>query len=112
VRKAVLFGNSLGGAVVIRYAATHQDRASHLFLLDSAGLHGEVTIAAIQSETREMARETVKALSGKKLDLPRFVLDDIVRRAKEPARQEYRDSDEPTNVSESLPRIKAPTTIV
>jgi abhydrolase domain-containing protein 6 len=112
VRKAVLGGNSLGGAVVIRYAADHPDRVSHLFLLDSAGLHAGATIAATQPETREMARETVEAVTGKNLDLPRFVLDDIVRRAKDPARQEYRDSDEPTDVSEYLSRVKAPTTIV
>jgi pimeloyl-ACP methyl ester carboxylesterase len=112
VRKAVLAGNSLGGAVVIRYAATHPDRVSHLFLLDSAGLHAGATIAAAQPETREEARETIKAVSGKNLDAPRFVLDDIVRRAKDPARQEYRHSDEPTDVREYLSRVKAPTTIV
>ena len=112
VQKAVLVGNSLGGAVVIRYAAEHPDRVSHLFLLDSAGLHAGATIAATQPETREAARETVKALTGKNLSVPRFVLDDIVRRARDPARQEYRHSDEPTDVSEYLPLIKAPTTIV
>jgi pimeloyl-ACP methyl ester carboxylesterase len=112
VQKSVLVGNSLGGAVVIRYAAEHPDRVSHLFLLDSAGLHAGATIAATQPETREEARETVKALTGKNLDMPRFILDDIVRQAKDPARQEYRHSDEPTDVSEDLSRIKAPTTIV
>lgn len=112
VQKAILVGNSLGGAVVIRYAADHPDRVSHLFLLDSAGLHTGATIAATQPETREAAHETVKAVTGRNLDIPRFVLDDIVRRAKDPARQEYRDSDEPTDVREYLPRIEAPTTIV
>jgi pimeloyl-ACP methyl ester carboxylesterase len=65
VRKAVLSGNSLGGAVVIRYAATHPDRVSHLFLLDSAGLHARATIAATQPETREEARETIKAVAAR-----------------------------------------------
>lgn len=55
----------------------------------------------------------VKAVSG--MDpryVPNFVLDDIVRRAQDPARQQYRDSDEPTDVKDRLSRIKAPTTVV
>jgi pimeloyl-ACP methyl ester carboxylesterase len=55
----------------------------------------------------------VKAVSGTNPRyVPNFVLDDIVRRAQEPARQQYRDSDEPTDVREYLSQIKAPTTIV
>ncbi len=48
--------HSLGGAVVIRYAAEHLERVDQLFLLDSAGLHGKATIAAVQPKTREEAR--------------------------------------------------------
>ena len=55
----------------------------------------------------------VKALSGTNPRyVPNFVLDDIVRRARDPARQQYRNSDEPTDVSGSLSHIKAPTTII
>jgi pimeloyl-ACP methyl ester carboxylesterase len=108
-----LAGNSLGGAVAIRYAADHPERVDHLFLLDSAGLHGEATIAAVQPKTREEARQTVLNVSGTNYrHLPRFILDDVVRRAQEPARQQYRGSDEPTNVLQYLPRIEAPTTII
>ena len=46
VQKAALAGNSLGGAIAIRYAAAHPERVSHLFLLDSAGLHPGATIHA------------------------------------------------------------------
>jgi pimeloyl-ACP methyl ester carboxylesterase len=108
-----LAGNSLGGAVAIRYAADHSERVDHLFLLDSAGLHGKAAIAAVQPKTREEARQTVRNVSGTNFrHLPRFILDDVVRRAQEPARQQYRDSDEPTDVLQYLPRIEAATTIV
>jgi pimeloyl-ACP methyl ester carboxylesterase len=112
-QKTSLAGNSLGGAVAIRYAADHPERVDHLFLLDSAGLHGEETIAAVQPKTREEARQTVRNVSGTDFRrLPRFILDDVVRRAQEPARQQYRDSGEPTDVLRYLPRIEAPTMIV
>jgi pimeloyl-ACP methyl ester carboxylesterase len=112
-QKIALAGNSLGGAVAIRYAAEHPERVDHLFLLDSAGLHGEATIAAVQPKTREEARRTVRNVAGTDFrHLPRFILDDVVRRAREPARQQYRDSGEPTDVLRYLPRIEAPTTIV
>jgi abhydrolase domain-containing protein 6 len=112
-QKITLVGNSLGGAVAIRYAAEHPEMVDHLFLLDSAGLHGEATIAAVQPKTREEARQTVLNVSGTNYrHLPRFILDDVVRRAQEPARQQYRESDEPTDVLRYLPQIEAPTTIV
>jgi pimeloyl-ACP methyl ester carboxylesterase len=108
-----LAGNSLGGAVAIRYAGDHSEWVDHLFLLDSAGLHGKATIAAVQPKTLEEARQTVRNVSGTNFrHLPRFILDDVVRRAQEPARQQYRDSDEPTDVLRYLPRIEAATTIV
>ncbi|MDX6382409.1 MAG: hypothetical protein QOI57_3433 [Rubrobacteraceae bacterium] len=113
VQKAALAGNSLGGAVAIRYAAGHPEKVSHLFLLDSAGLQPGATIHAAQAKTREEARQMVKAVSGTNPRyVPNFVLDDIVRNAQEPARQQYRDSDEPTDVREYLSQIKAPTTVV
>jgi len=113
VQKAALAGNSLGGAVAIRYAGSHPERVSHLFLLDSAGLQPGATIHAPQAKTREEARQMVKAVSGTNPRyVPNFVLDDIVRRAQDPARQQYRDSDEPTDVRECLSRIKASTAVI
>jgi hypothetical protein len=74
--------HSLGGAVVIRYAAEHPERVDQLFLLDSAGLHGKATIAAVQPKTREEARQTVRNVSGTNFRrLPGFILDDVVWRA-------------------------------
>jgi pimeloyl-ACP methyl ester carboxylesterase len=113
VQKAALAGNSLGGAIAIRYAANNPERVSHLFLLDSAGLQPGATIHALQAKTREEARQMMKAVSGTyPRYVPRFILDDIVRGAQDPARQQYRDSDEPTDASEYLSRIKAPTAVV
>jgi abhydrolase domain-containing protein 6 len=113
VQQAALAGNSLGGAIAIRYAADHPERVSHLFLLDSAGLQPGATIHAPQAKTREEARQMMKDVSGTyHRYVPNFILDDIVRRAQDPARQQYRDSDEPTDASEYLSRIKAPTAVV
>jgi pimeloyl-ACP methyl ester carboxylesterase len=113
VQKAALVGNSLGGAVTIRYTADHPDRVDHLFLLDSAGLHTGATIAAMQPKTREEALETVRNVSGTSpRRVPHFILDDVVRRAQEPARQQYRNSEEPTDVARYLPRVESTTTIV
>ena len=100
--KIALLGNSLGGAVAIRYAAEHPERVDHLFLLDSAGLHGEATVAAVQPKSREEARQMVRNVSGTDFRrLPRFILDDVVRRAQEPARRQYRDSGEPPTCSDT-----------
>jgi abhydrolase domain-containing protein 6 len=112
-QKIALVGNSLGGAVAIRYAAEHPERVDHLFLLDSAGLHGEATIAAVQPKTREEARRTTSSRMKRgrwRKSVPETFR--TVRRAQEPARQQYRDSGEPTDVLRYLPRIEAPTTIV
>jgi hypothetical protein len=98
--------------VVKEGPTSSDDRVKHLFLLDSAGLHGEATIAVVQPKSREEARQTVQNVSGTNLPyLPRFILDDVVRRAQEPARQQYRESDEPTDVLRYLPQIEAPTTL-
>jgi abhydrolase domain-containing protein 6 len=113
VDQAALAGNSLGGAIAIRSAADHPERVPHLFLLDSAGLQPGATIHAPQAKTREEARQMMKDVSGTyPRYVPNFILDDVVRRAQDPARQQYRDSDEPTDASEYLSLIKAPTAVV
>lgn len=111
VERAVLVGNSLGGAVILRYAATHPDRVAGLFLLDSGGLLDGVP-PALDPATREEARELVEMTSGPGAQAPNFVLDDLVRRAQSPAYQAYLHSDEPTDISEDLGRIQAPTTLI
>lgn len=111
VEKATLVGNSLGAAVAIRYAANNPDRVERLFLLNSAGLLKEVP-PELEPETREEARGLVRMTFGPEVEVPRFVLDDLVRSARDPARRAYLRSDEPTDVSEDLGRIQAPATII
>lgn len=111
VERAVLVGNSLGGAIALRYAADRPERVAELFLLAPAGLHGEPP-AVLEPATREMARELVEVVSGPGQRTPRFILDDILRRANDPARRAALRSPEPVDVSQDLPRITAPTTIV
>lgn len=111
LERVVLVGNSLGGAIAIRYAAENPDRVSRLFLLNSAGLLDDAP-SALEPDTREEAQKLWEMTAGAESRLPGFFLDDVVRRAKNPARRAYLRSDEPTDVREDLPRVKAPTTII
>ena len=111
VERAVLVGNSLGGAVAIRYAADNPGRVEHLFLLNSAGLLNDVP-PELEPKTREEARELVKMTFGPEARVPRFFLDDLIRWGRDPAHQAYLRSDEPTDVRGDLGRIQAPTTII
>lgn len=111
VERAVLVGNSLGGAVAVRYAANNPGRVEHLFLLNSAGLLNEVP-PELEPGTREEARELVRITFGPEAGTPRFLLDDLIRASRDPARRTYLRSDEPTDIREDLGRIEAPTTII
>lgn len=111
VEGAALAGNSLGGAVVIRWAARHPERVEHLFLLNSAGLLSEAP-PSLEPRDREQARELVKFVTGAESRAPGFVLDGMIRRTEDPARRAYLRSDEPTDVRDDLPRLAAPTTII
>ena len=103
VERCALVGNSLGGAIAIRYAAAHPGRGSHLFLLNSVA-----QIATpppyFEPTTRALARELVDASAGLRR-VPGFILDDLVRRAQEPSRRDYLASPEPTDVSADLSRV-------
>jgi abhydrolase domain-containing protein 6 len=111
VEKAALAGNSLGGAIVIRYAARNPGRVEHLFLLNSAGLLYDAP-PSLEPYTREQARELIELVTGAPSRSPGFVLDGMIRRAEDPARRAYLRSAEPTDVKEDLPRISAPATII
>ncbi len=111
VRRAILVGNSLGGAVAIRYAAENPGRVERLFLLDSAGLLERVP-PELEPKTREEARELARISFGPEARMPNFFLDDLVRWARNPAHRAYLRSEEPTDVRGDLGRIQAPTTVV
>ena len=111
VGRAVLVGNSLGGAVAMRHAARHPERVARLFLLNTAGLPiGDAAIFLPQN--RDQARELVAVSVGARRRLPLFILDDLIRRAAEPARRAYLDSPERTDVAADLGHLTMPITIV
>src|SRR6185436_356535 len=111
IASAILVGNSLGGAVAMRYAAHHAERVSRLFLLNTAGLpidHVEVFSPRTRAEASELAAASI----GARRRLPAFILDDLVRRVADPARRAYLDSPERTDVSADLDRLTMPITII
>lgn len=111
IEKAVLVGNSLGGAVAIRYAVSRPGRVTRLFLLNSAGLLEQIP-PILEPQTRETARELVHSVFGPETPTPRFLLNDLVREARDPARLAYVRNDEGTDVRSDLGRVNVPTTIV
>lgn len=111
VERVALAGNSLGGAIAIRYAARNPERVERLFLLNSAGLLYDAP-PALEPYTREQARELIELVTGAPSRSPGFVLDGMIRRSQDPARRSYLRSAEPTDVRNDLPRVAAPTTII
>lgn len=88
VERAVLAGNSLGGAVVVRHAARDPERVERLFLLNSAGLLYEAP-SALEPRDREQACELIELVTGKQSPSPGFVLDGMIRRAEDPSRRAW-----------------------
>ncbi|MEH0845379.1 alpha/beta fold hydrolase [Micromonospora sp. CPCC 205711] len=89
-------GNSLGGAVAMRFAADHPDRVASLALVGSAGFGQEVTIALrlmalrplarlLSRPSRGIARRTERAIFAD----PAFATDERIAHALEVARQPY-----------------------
>lgn len=111
VGRVVLVGNSLGGAVAMRYAAKNPGRVQRLFLLNSAGLLNYVP-SELEPGTREEARQLARITFGPEAMMPRFFLNDLIRASRDPARRAYLRSDEPTDVREDLGLIQTPTTII
>lgn len=109
--RAVVVGNSLGGAVAIRHAARHPEQVSRLFLLNTAGVpFGDVGI--FNPKSRADASALIAVSGGALQRLPGFILDDLVRRTADPARRAFLASPEPTDVTDDLPRLAVPITII
>lgn len=111
IERAAIVGNSLGGAVAMRYAAGHPARVSHLFLLNTAGLPID-SVEIFSPRTRAEASALAAASIGTRRRLPAFILDDLVRRVADPARRAYLESPERTDMSADLDRLSMPITIV
>lgn len=82
----VLIGNSLGGWVSLLVAQRRPDLVDRLILVGSAGLSFDFPEELLLPEDREGVRRLVRALGifpGDRVPLPGFVLDDVVREARE-----------------------------
>lgn len=111
IEHAVIIGNSLGGAVAMRYAALHPERVARLFLLNTAGLPFD-GVEVFSPRTRAEASKLATASIGTQRLLPGFILDDLIRNVSNPARRAYLDSPERTDVTADLPRLTMPITII
>jgi pimeloyl-ACP methyl ester carboxylesterase len=109
--RVALAGNSLGGALAIRFAARHPERTGRLFLLDSMAFASALP-RALEPKTRELARELVKISAGIGTPLPGFILDDLIRRAHDPARRAYLANVAPLDLTDDLRGLTLPVTVI
>ena len=79
----VLVGNSLGAWVAMLYAHDYPAHVARLVAINGGAITNVNPAINLYPETREEARETMKALMGPAtLPVPDFVLDDIIRHAR------------------------------
>ena len=82
--EVVLVGNSLGAWLAMLYAHDYPAHVARLVLINGAAITNVNPVINLFPETREEARNTMKALMGPAtLPVPDFVLDDIIRHARE-----------------------------
>jgi pimeloyl-ACP methyl ester carboxylesterase len=82
--KVILVGNSLGAWVAMLYAHDYPSRVPRLVVINGGAIREENPAVNLFPTTREEARETMKGLMGPAtLPLPGFVLDDVIRHARE-----------------------------
>jgi pimeloyl-ACP methyl ester carboxylesterase len=80
--KVILVGNSLGGWVASLYAQKHPEKVVRLVLVNGGPLVGDRPDITLTPHNREEARKTLGALLDPGgLQIPDFVVDDIVREA-------------------------------
>jgi abhydrolase domain-containing protein 6 len=83
-RRVVLVGNSLGAWVGMLLAYRHPDLAAICVCIDGGAIKGSNVHARVLPRTREEARESVAQTRDlASAPVPDFVLDDIVRQARE-----------------------------
>ena len=81
--QVVLVGNSLGAWLSMLYAHDYPGHVARLMLINGGAITNVNPAINLFPETREEARDTMKALMGPAtLPLPDFVLDDVIRHAR------------------------------
>ena len=81
--EVVLVGNSLGAWLAMLYAHDYPSQVARLVAINGGAITNVNPAINLFPETREEARETMKALMGPAtLPVPDFVLDDIIRHAR------------------------------
>jgi pimeloyl-ACP methyl ester carboxylesterase len=82
--QAVLVGNSLGAWLSTLYAHDYPVHVSRLILVNGGAITNPNQSVNLFPETREQARETMKALMGPATPpVPDFVLDDVIRHSRD-----------------------------
>jgi pimeloyl-ACP methyl ester carboxylesterase len=82
--EVVLVGNSLGAWMAMLYAHDYPTRVARMVAINGAAITNINPEVNLFPETREEARATMKALMGPAtLPVPDFVLDDIIRHARD-----------------------------
>ncbi len=82
--RAVLVGNSLGAWVAMLEAHNRPDRVAEVVCIDGGAIRGHNLAARVLPRTRDEARESVaQTRDAASAPVPEFVLDDIVRQARE-----------------------------
>jgi pimeloyl-ACP methyl ester carboxylesterase len=82
--KAVLVGNSLGAWIAMLAAERHPDRVAMAVCVDGGAIRGSNLSARVLPQNRREARESVEQTRDRTSPpVPDFVLDDIVRQARE-----------------------------
>jgi pimeloyl-ACP methyl ester carboxylesterase len=81
--KVLLVGNSLGAWLAMLYAHDYPANVARLVAINGGAITNVNPAINLFPETREEARETMKALMGPAtLPVPDFVLDDVIRHAR------------------------------
>jgi pimeloyl-ACP methyl ester carboxylesterase len=80
----VLVGNSLGAWMAMLYAHDYPTRVSRLVAINGGAIREDNPAVNLFPQTRDEARETLQGLMGPAtLPVPDFVLDDVIRHARE-----------------------------
>jgi len=118
--QVVLVGNSLGAWLSMLYAHDYPTRVSRLVAVNGGAIREENPAINLFPQNREEAREMMKGLMGPAtLPVPDFVLDDIIRHAREgPAGRlagrlaEANEAIEPYLLDDRLDEVVVPVELV